>query len=134
MTIDEAKIKIGELACYARTKGWDDEYTKAVNMIIEALEQQSTDAISREAVMHILDEVGGDFDSPREAVVPIDYIADMVAELPSVTPQPKMGRWVKTIGENGVTSAIRCSECGFEDNRYELFDYCPVCGVKMQEV
>lgn len=40
MTIDEAKIKIEELACYARTKGWDDEYTEAVNMVIKALEQQ----------------------------------------------------------------------------------------------
>lgn len=40
MTIDDAKIKIEELACYARTKGWDDEYTEAVNMAIKALEQQ----------------------------------------------------------------------------------------------
>ena len=40
MTIDEAKIKVEELACYARTKGWDDEYTEAVNMAIKALEQQ----------------------------------------------------------------------------------------------
>lgn len=55
----------------------------------EVLKQEPCeDAVSREAVMHILDEVGGDFDSPREAVVPIDYIADMVSELPSVSPQP----------------------------------------------
>lgn len=48
--------------------------------------------------------------------------------------KPKMGKWVKTIGENGVTSAIRCSGCGFEDNRYELFNYCPNCGAKMSEI
>lgn len=47
-------------------------------------------------------------------------------------PQPKMGHWIKTISENGVTSAVRCSECGFEDNRYMLFRYCPNCGAKMQ--
>lgn len=41
------------------------------------------------------------------------------------------GRWVKTIGENGVTSACRCNLCGFEDNRYSLFNYCPNCGAKM---
>ena len=46
--------------------------------------------------------------------------------------EPKTGRWIKTISENGVTSAIRCSECGFEDNRYMLFRYCPNCGAKMQ--
>ena len=41
------------------------------------------------------------------------------------------GHWIKTIGENGITSAVRCSECGFEDNRYMLFRYCPDCGTKM---
>lgn len=41
------------------------------------------------------------------------------------------GRWVKTIGENGVTSACHCNLCGFEDNRYLLFNYCPNCGAKM---
>ena len=41
------------------------------------------------------------------------------------------GRWIKTIGENGVTSACRCNLCGFEDNRFSLFNYCPNCGAKM---
>ena len=43
----------------------------------------------------------------------------------------KTGHWIKTISENGVTSAARCSECGFGDNRYMLFRYCPNCGAKM---
>ena len=42
-------------------------------------------------------------------------------------------RWVKTVGENGVTSAYRCSGCGFEDNRYTLFNFCPNCGAKMDK-
>ena len=70
-----------------------DEGEKTIDALqnaIKALEQDPCgDCVSREAVMHILDEVGGDFDSPREAVVPIDYIADMVDELPSVTAQQK---------------------------------------------
>ena len=41
------------------------------------------------------------------------------------------GRWIKTIGENGVTSACRCTICGYEDNRYSLFNYCPNCGARM---
>ena len=57
-------------------------------------------------------------------------IDDMVNELPSIKPQT--GHWIKTIGENGITSAVRCSECGFEDNRYMLFRYCPDCGAKME--
>lgn len=91
--------------------------------------QPCEDCISREETLKALMDEWTDFDSEL-----MDYLIEKVKKLPSVTPQPKMGRWVKTIGENGVTSAVRCSECGFEDNRYELFDYCPVCGAKMQEV
>ena len=47
--------------------------------------------------------------------------------------EPKTGHWIKTISENGITSAVRCSECGFEDNRYMLFRYCPNCGCRMVE-
>lgn len=45
----------------------------------------------------------------------------------------KTGHWIRTIIENGVTSAARCSECGFGDNRYMLFSYCPNCGADMRE-
>lgn len=56
----------------------------------------------------------------------------MLLDFPAADVQPvRHGRWVKTIGENGVTSACRCNLCGFEDNRYSLFNYCPNCGAKM---
>lgn len=55
-----------------------------------------------------------------------------VDDVPAADVQPvRHGRWVKTIGENGVTSACRCNLCGFEDNRYSLLNYCPNCGAKM---
>lgn len=116
----------------------------AIDCAIEALErEQCGDCISREAVMHILDEVGGDFDSPREAVVPIDYIADMVSELPSVTPQPKMGQWKAythsayhgndEYGEPIWREVVvyHCSEC----NRRTVIkeNYCPNCGAIMKD-
>lgn len=105
----------------------------ALQNAIKALEQEPcADCISREAVMHILDEVGGDFDSPREAVVPIDYIADMVSELSSVSPQPKMGRWTRELIRNEYGGCIGakmiCSECG-QDNGYDKrMKFCPNCG------
>ena len=34
-----------------------------------------------------------------------------------VEQEPKTGHWIKTISENGITSAVRCSECGFEEDR-----------------
>ena len=55
-----------------------------------------------------------------------------IKALPSAQPERKQGKWIKTISENGITSAVRCSECGFEDNRYMLFRYCPHCGADMR--
>ncbi len=77
-------------------------YQTLSNMIDELLEQQPCeDCISREAVMHILDEVGEDFDTPREAIIPIDYMADMISELPSVTPS-----------YNSVNTELKsCNDC-----------------------
>ena len=47
--------------------------------------------------------------------------------------EPKIGHWIKSISENGITSAVHCSKCGFEDDRYMLFKYCPNCGIKMEK-
>jgi len=61
-----------------------------------------------------------------------DRHIEAIKELPAADVVPVVhGQWVKTVGENGVTSACRCSECGFEDNRYSLFNYCPNCGARM---
>lgn len=115
MTTTDARGWINALikAMHEETSGtwpdpeYKDEVYSALEMAIKALENHDTfmkyaysqgkqdalsqepctDAVSREAVYHILDEVGGEFDKPREAVVPVDYIADMVGELPSVNPQ-----------------------------------------------
>lgn len=58
----------------------------------------------------------------------------IIEAIPAADVQPvRHGRWVKTIGENGVTSACRCNLCGFEDNRYSLFNYCPNCGAHMMD-
>ena len=104
---------------------------EALEMAIKALEQESSgDLISRQAVYHILDEVGGDFDKPREAVVPVDYIADMVGELPPVTPQSKVGHWIRTYGN------VKCSVCGSVKDSREVgkaTHYCDFCGAKMVE-
>ncbi len=57
-----------------------------------------------------------------------------IEDIPAADVAPvRHGRWVKTIGENGVTSASRCNLCGFEDNRFSLFNYCPGCGALMDK-
>ena len=103
--------------------------------MIDELQEPCTNAISRQAVLERA------INAPIAKVVTEDKViyrkiifADDVEKLPPVTPVEKVGHWIKIIGENGVTSAVRCSECGFEDNRYMLFRYCPTCGTKMEEV
>ena len=61
------------------------------------------------------------------------FVVDLL-RIPAADVAPvRHGRWVKTVGENGVTSAYRCSGCGFEDNRYTLFNFCPNCGAAMNK-
>lgn len=109
------------------------------------LEMRCDDAISRQAVLKLFATNDG------------KYLYEAIRDLPPVKPQytdgeikkmqdleqveiqkayelgkAKTGHWIKTISENGITSAVRCSECGFEDNRYMLFNYCPNCGAKME--
>ena len=58
---------------------------------------------------------------------------DEIKAIPAANVRPVVrGRWEKCVGENGVTSACRCSLCGFEDNRFSMFNYCPNCGAKME--
>ena len=102
------------------------EWAETVRMAIKALEQEPCeDAISRQAAIDTCLNIY--FNGYKEK----DLLHD-IKNLPSVNPQPKTGHWIKTISENGITSAVRCSKCGFEDNRYMLFRYCPNCGIKME--
>ncbi len=115
---------------------------KAFGAAINALEKQETceDAISRQAVKELYYKDGY-----------IDF--HKICELPPVTPQPKVGKWI--LAQRGRYIDINCSECGHtrvkefafgytvdELNLEETNDwitknqmnYCEHCGVKMQEV
>ena len=104
------------------------DYADAIRMAIKALErEQCGDCISRKSVSGCVSTMYYKGLGKQKS---LEYILKYIERLPAVTPMPKMMKWIKTISENGVTSAVRCSECGFEDNRYELFNYCPKCGAK----
>ena len=104
------------------------EYTEAIKMGIEALEQEPCeDAISRKAAIDaIWDGVNMDIYT-RE-------VKECLETLPPVTPQPKMGRWIEHIN-NGM-QYIECPKCSSWFLRMYLTrnSYCPNCGAKMQEV
>lgn len=73
-----------------------------------------------------------------------DFISKFVANLPSVTPARKKGKWIFAEGIRGKDNVEKCSCCGShwkeailyrtdtqEYLRTRLF-YCPNCGAKME--
>lgn len=116
-----------------------DEGEKTIDALqnaIKALEQEHCeDAISRQAVLEAIDVKAWEFcdylirEGRNDEQKPVSHFADnlreCVGDLPSVTPQPKMGRWIKD----------KCSICGEERAWYgQNPPYCPDCGCKMKEV
>ena len=92
----------------------------------EEIEAQPQDAVSRKAIMQMLDDISSDFDTPREAIAPIDSIADAIADLPSVIPQRKKGKWI----DNHKLTHYVCSEC--QNILCEkTWKFCPNCGAEM---
>lgn len=152
MTREEAIARIKRKACFGGHNNktlcqWADEgFGKCEEcenyMAIKALEQQPCeDCISRQAVKEaICDYVCGK--DIRCVANHECNIKKLISELPSVTPKEKTGKWIRwyeTIEQEHCTihdPHCKCSECNQEYDPYiaSLFNYCPNCGAKMQEV
>lgn len=97
---------------------------KSLEMAIKALEQQPCDdVISRQAldeIKELMTDINGD----------TVYAVRMsnIRQLPSVTPQPKMGEWLK----NG--ELCKCSNCHSNVlfSAIKFYNYCYRCGAKME--
>ena len=104
------------------------EYIEAVEMAIKALEQEPCeDCVSREQLKREL-----------HAQMAVDAITketaeDMLNHLPSVTPQPRAGHWIRH--DNGKYHWYLCSCCDAmadSDAKMMAYKYCPNCGAKME--
>lgn len=114
-------------------KEYFESFGKVTNVTV-------TDAVDRQAV---LDQTYlWSKDEFLRVTNPFDYLRKRINSLPSVTPQPKMGRWItwKEAG-NDIPSETRfeCSVCHDAAqtlcNGLDLLStYCPNCGAKMQGV
>ena len=97
-----------------------EKWNEALNMAIKALEQEpSSDAISRDAVRHILN---------HEVKLPIKAwkkFFELVDDLPSVQPKQRTGRWIDN--KNGTYT---CDSCGCKHSRS---NFCPDCGFRIVE-
>ena len=109
------------------------EDAEALDMAIKALEQQPCeDCISREAVLDILKDKWNMFSDANDA---IQESIDTIEALSPVTPQPKIGEWVKTFEPNEAEPFIlwECSNCHKTVIGSMKSDYCPNCGARMKE-
>ena len=96
---------------------------------LKALKQEPCDdAISRHAVLEMaydMSEIDGEHFTEQCMVVDIEGIK----KLPSVTPQQKIGQWIKGRYKD-TCDKCRCTypkDIGFKN-------YCPNCGCKMTEI
>lgn len=95
------------------------------------------DAVSRLALYEWLDgwKEKNKYYHPhtKNEIIPICEVIDIIQSLPSVTPQPKTGRWVDIMV--GDMPAQACDKC---NTFYPLaytgggHKYCPSCGAKME--
>ena len=130
----------------------DEEYKELKKQI-----QPCEDCISRAKALEMLGDVPENWtDTEKEIQEVNDYrwFKSILEELPSVTPQPKMGRWIMKhrihnevkhytgqdeMGETHTISVLEryevdepyCSECGKRAGDTAQ-DYCCACGAKME--
>lgn len=114
----------------------------ALQNAIKALEQESTDAVDRVTIKEYLESIGTAYELGKEKG--LDIVLDIlgkytgegsdkiIRDLPSVTPQPNMGKWIYRKEED----SYRCSLCNFpchKDNLGAIVTrYCAGCGAVME--
>ena len=97
------------------------------------LEQQPCeDCISREAVKEMLTEEWTKY-MPMELDINLSFVLEKISEMPSVTPQPKIGRWIDIWDKNdySISTQGRCNRCEQVSDR-PLGNFCKWCGAKME--
>ena len=112
-------------------------FAKVSNIIYKYTEQEFCgDAISRQAVLDALDKSKYSNEFCKEHYIDWSINLGMahivVNELKPVKPTEKTGHWIdKYIG----CPYDECSECGHKYTKgYFKYNYCAMCGAKMQEV
>ena len=117
---------------YLYSSGMSDEQ---VMEVVEALEQEPCeDCISRRATVERLCKVADFMNEKREGlgspyVMAALFIQDNKDEFPPVTPQPKMGHWIRM----KAYEKWGCSECNAVFRfTFKEHNFCPNCGAKME--
>ena len=61
-------------------------------------------------------------------------VRDAFNAIPAADVRPVVhGEWIKGVGENGVTTSLFCSECGYENKHWYEWKFCPNCSAQMDK-
>ena len=130
--------QIMKLQTYKMFEGEDTVYVERDD-VLKLLEQEPCeDAISREDALMALT---GEWTELTDEM--IHHFIKRIKKLQPVTPQLKTGHWEWVqYDSNPNIGNWHCSECGRivfllrsqKSDGSPLYDYCPWCGAKMQEV
>ena len=102
--------------------------SEAIEMAIKALEKQPCeDCISRQAAIDTIESwlSCDDYNKGERNIMRVTQ--SVLYDLPPVTPQQKMGRW---IFDEILDRHYYCSEC--KSMGVDYWDFCPFCGAKME--
>ena len=127
MSREEAIKEIKEYRCVSTE--YDTAFDIALDVAIEALErEQCGDCVNREEVIK---QIFYSADNSCDVVLSTELM-DRIKRLPSVSPMPKMGKWIKNAEEwQNIDPPYFCSECGNASLRKR--PYCDSCGAKMED-
>ncbi len=115
----------------------DERDIPMLKMAIQALKQESSkDCIDRRELLGKIASVcftkgWAKFRADNGSNGTRDYIINYIKEMPPVTPQPKIGRWITTWEWTDPCAIFKCSNCS-KISKFRS-KYCPNCGDKKQE-
>ena len=61
------------------------------------------------------------------------WCLEFIDNKPTIEPERKKGKWIKGVGENGITTSEFCSCCRYENKHWCDWNFCPNCGADMRE-
>lgn len=137
MNKETASREIESLDYYLQnhTNDYSEESHMAMMMAIKALEQQPCeDCISLNKLDDIITKAIDDSENQTECQT-LRWVLDVMSELPSVTPQPKIGHWILCHPlQADDPGAYKCSVCGYGDWGLDpkIDKFCFNCGAKME--
>ena len=123
-------------------KAWDlnwsdnftaNEFEQAFAMAISALKESKGELVSRQAVLEQIYQwaIGNREYLPINAM---HYLTRRMQDLPSVTPQQKIGHWIRGHHGFGCSNCHKSIEGKWDDNIDDITGtlFCPNCGAKME--